>query len=361
MSSCCQPRRRGVLSTLVGFLSFAFFLHLLLRTGSYGADKDPALAKLKEMLGLEVKKAVPVKKKLGPEAKAKVETALGEPLESADVEPYLYEVDGLTNPDTGEGMKVRACLTVAKGPSGPIRLGLALDPRGAIFAARCFEHAEKVDFPAEEFCQQFVGASVTPSSYRSPKELEATLAKVKQPDADQVPELLRAKVLLGIREQMETNGSRTGDVKERLSKKDARAAEAADALSKSLRLVEALVGKLSPYKPEQTAALAGIAGKTRQAAEDVRDLAKKNDWAGATKAFKDRLQDGCEKCHDWNDPLSNKKFYDAARWMRGDVGVGDGYWVVGHDCHAASEPSRALSQAVATGLKKALLLLDQTK
>ncbi|MBI5365527.1 MAG: hypothetical protein HZA54_00705 [Planctomycetes bacterium] len=353
-----------VVSNLVLFCVAACCLQWLFGLASARADKDKPgpEAKLKELLGPEVRKVVPVKKKLAEEAKKKLETALGQTLEAADLEPYLYDVDGVTSPDTGEPVKVRACLTVAKGPSGPIRLGLAVDPKGEVLAAKVFEHGEKTDLLMEEFCQQFVGDVANETSWRSPQDLEAILAKVKSADAEKDPDAAKAKILLRVRHEMEENGELMGELKEKLEKKDAAgAAQAASGMAKELGEVGEQMAKLTMYyKPDQVKHLVEIAGGAKGAAEQVGEAAKKSDWAAAQRAFKEKLHESCEKCHDWSDPTTGKNFYKSFLMMRAGAGVGNGYWVIGHDRHAPAA-ARDVAQAIASGFKKALLTLDATK
>ena len=118
-------------------------------------------------------------KKLSPAAKDKVEKALGEKLDAADLAATIWECYA-TVPQVSSMDKtaVRVLVVTAKGPKGPIKVGVSVASlESTIHAVKILENADDKAVESKLFLSQFQGFEYSPNVFNGPDVLQAAIAK----------------------------------------------------------------------------------------------------------------------------------------------------------------------------------------
>jgi hypothetical protein len=275
-------------------------------------------------------------KPLAADAQARVEKALGMKLDKADLPPKLFTIPVGRDPFT-------ACVTAVPGPKGPVRLAVVVgkDHRGlqSIQRVVLLSHKEDKAVEGEAFLGQFLERTATANAWNPPSALDEA-AKKDDPEVRRLLEFLR---------QMFRNHERYEALSAKLPKKDAGAGEDAKSLA---GLFEGLRGQADGFgallKPDEGALFERYAREGQESAKRVESALAKKDFVAAQAALDEM---GCAKCHG--------SFRKAFQTRRQALQIGDGYFKVGHDVLPAKPGAEESSQAVATGVKKGLLILDR--
>lgn len=283
-------------------------------------------------------------KSLAADAQQKIEKALGQKLDRGDLSPKLYTVS--TGRET-----LTACVTTVTAPKGPLRLAVVVgkDPRSlhSIQHVGLLSHKEDKAIADDLFLAQFLERTATANAYNPP----ATLDEAAKKDDPEVKRLLEFLQLMNRNHELYY-----GLVNDKIPKKNPEAAADAKALSALLEEARSKGGQFSGIlKPDELKLFDRQAREGQEAAKRGETALAKKDASGkpapdfvAAQGAYDEL--GCAKCHG--------SFRKAFQERRQALQIGNGYFKVGHDVVAAKKGAEAASQAVATGVKKALLILD---
>lgn len=292
-------------------------------------------AQLKAMVegAKEVKK---LSKPFSAEAQARIEKAMGKKFDKTELPPKLYAIAAGREACT-------ACVATAAGPKGAVRLAVVVgkDHRGlqSIQKVGILSHKEDKAIEGEEFLLQFAERTATANAYNAPSVLEETSKKDD-------PEIRR---LLDFLHQMYRNHELHDSlVNGKVPKKDATAVDEAKELTSLFDRLRGQGGEFGTLlKSGESAQFERLAREGHEAAKRGEAALAKKDFVAAQSAYDDIA---CNKCHG--------SFRKAFKDRRQALQIGDGYFQVGHDVLPAKKGADAASQAVAAGVRKALLILD---
>src|SRR5260221_5336461 len=290
-------------------------------------------------------------KKISKESRDKIEKALGEKLADAELVPQLWECMS-TVPAVSSMAKTKVLVTVVavKGPKGPIKLGVATATvESTLHVVRILENGDDRSLEAKLFLGQFEGLEYSPNVWNAPAALAEAIKKPSAPDhaAKELDTLLKV------------NGSMraVGPMWERLlagiEKKDKAVADEIAGMDKAFEeSIKAATGSkfLSPARQDK---FKTAASGTRT---DLADLKKLIDGMKFDDAFKKAGQIDsacCGKCHG---PL--RGFFRDGRTTHN---IGNGYFSTKLEVAVPDPKLEASYQAVAAGVRKAILIATEAK
>ena len=235
-------------------------------------------------------------------------------------------------------------------------LALAANAKGEVAAVGVIS-GHSVDKSWSPFLAQFVGPSglqLTSNSENHPSVL-ADLQKKAVPNGNDEGKRLHA--LLSQKQFMWENGIRNERLYDQVRAKSDKAAASAKEYAKFL-------GQVVDFSPRMGALLEPGELKTYQehlkeikkASEQLGAQAAKNDWDGANKSLRS-IQNRCGKCHGWDGSHYQKPLEGAMIELRESLGIGKGYFVVGHDVQSPQVGKKDEAQTIATTVKKGLWIL----
>lgn len=291
--------------------------------------------------------------KLTPERKARVEGAVGQPLSEADLAVAVYRVKAdLPVSPFRKNADVLAAIFTVKGPKGEIRFGAGLHhyKDGKYFFRilthlKVFDHQEDKKIESAEFLQQFVGGMFGPG-------LDAPVANVKKAiddlkGADQ--EALKAAMMVyggmqqtdalwttlrGKGARQAKSGAEDAEQLIRVYDRDIKAVPKLNFMNDAERKV--MIDQYEACKKELKAVAAAF----------------KEGRLGDRAAFDAMLKStraACDGCH----RVVENKF----RGFRGKYRIMGQACLIDCDVYAPSGADAAACQALATGVKKAALVL----
>jgi len=289
-------------------------------------------------------------KKISRESRDKIEKALGEKLADADLAPPLWECMS-TVPAVSSMQKTRVLVTVVtvKGPKGPIRLGVAAATvENALHAVRVLENGDDRSLETKTFLGQFEEFEYTPNVWNTPGQLADAVKKSSGSD-DAAKEL---DTLLKVNSSMRAVGPMWERLLAGIEKKDKAAADEIAAMDKAFDdSIKAAAGSkfLSPARQDK---FKTAAAGTRS---DLADLKRLIDAMKFDEAFKKsgQIDSNCAKCHG---PL--RGFFREGRTGHN---IGNGYFSTKLEVAVPDSKLEASYQAVATGVRKAILLATEAK
>jgi hypothetical protein len=305
-----------------------------------------------------VKKIVPdaekVKKlarRLPAGAREKIEKALGEKLAEAELATPLWECY-TTVPAVSSMEKTRCvvCVVTVRGPKGVIKLGVAAATiEKALRAVRILENGDDKGIESKHFISQFEDFEYTDNVYNAPAVLSDQLKKAQGTDdaAKEMDCLVRMNLL------MLSMGPAWERMAEKIDKKDKTAADDVafmdQAVDDALKLIPAakFLRATSHDRFKQYAA-----GAKSDFAE-MKNLLAAGRFDDAYRKSGEIDSQRCAKCHG-----SYRQQFRTARF---DRNLGNGYFSVKLDVGVPDPKSEPSFQAVATGVKKAVLLATEMK
>jgi hypothetical protein len=301
-----------------------------------------------------VKKVVPdaekVKKtarKLAPAAKDKIEKALGEKLDAADLAATVWECYA-TVPQVSSMDKtlVRVLAVSVKGPKGPIRVGVSVASlESTVHAVKVLENADDKAVESKHFLSQFNGFEYSANLYNGPDVLKGAFAKAggdKELDvAIRMSALMRAM------------GPVYDRLSEKIEKKDKSAAEEVAELEKLFDESLRLLANAAFLKASQVEKFKAFAASGKQQLADIRALAGGGRFDDAYRKAGELDAQSCSRCHG-----AYRRTFREARLERQ---VGNGYFSTQLDIAAPEKASEASYQAVGKAVRKAVLIAAEAK
>ncbi|HZE97677.1 MAG TPA: hypothetical protein VE981_11670 [Planctomycetota bacterium] len=305
-----------------------------------------------------VKKIVPdaekikkLPKKISKESRDKIEKALGEKLADADLVPVLWECMS-TVPAVSSMQKTKVLVTVVtvKGPKGPIRLGVAAATvETTVHVVKILENGDDRSLDAKIFLGQFEGFEYSPNVWNTPDQLTGAIKKAAGSD-DAAKEL---DTLLKVNGAMRAIQPMWDRLMAGIEKKDKAVADEVAGLDKAFEeSIKAATGSkfLSPARQDKYKA---SATSTRTELADLKSLLAAGKFDDAFKKSGQIDSQCCGKCHG---PL--RGFFRDARVTHA---IGNGYFSTKLEVAMADAKLDAAYQAVATGIRKAILLATEAK
>lgn len=305
-----------------------------------------------------VKKVVPdaekikkLIKKIAPAAKDKIEKALGEKLDAADLAPALWECYTVV-PRVSPTEKTRCLVTtvVVKSPKGAVRVGVAVAPlEKTIHLVKILENADDKGLESRLFLSQFDGFEMSESLYSAPSVLQDVFKKAQGADdaAKELDALVKFNVL------MRSLGPSWGRLLERIEKKDKAAVDDLDAITKGFDDGSKFLPSLKFFKATKQEKFKGFVTAGKGAASDLRKLLEAGKFEDAFKKTADLEKDGCAKCH-----ASYRNEFQRERDTRS---LGNGHFSTKLEVTSPDASLEASYQLVATAIRKGILLAIEAR
>lgn len=290
-------------------------------------------------------------RKISKESRDKIEKALGEKLADADLAPALWECYS-TVPAVSSMNKTKVLVTVvtAKGLKGPIRLGVAVATvESTLHVVRVLENGDDKALEAKGFLGQFEGLEYTMSLWSAPGVLADAIKKAAGTD-DAAKEM---DTLLKVNGTMRAVGPMWERMLAGIEKKDKAAADEIAGMDKAFDdSIKAATGSkfLSPAKQDKFKA---SAAQTRTDLTDLKALIAAGKFDDAFKKTGEIDSARCAKCHG---PQRG-----TFREGRNTHGIGNGFFSTKLEVAVPDAKLEASYQAVATAVRKAILIATEAK
>jgi len=305
-----------------------------------------------------VKKIVPdaekirkLQKKLSPQARDKVEKALGEKLADAELTAPVYECYS-TVPAVSSMEKTRCLIYVVtvKGAKGPIRIGVAAATlEKTLHTVRILENGDDKGLESKHFLTQFDGLEYTDNIYNPPGDLSSNLKKAQGSD-DAAKEL---DVLIRTNSLMRSMGVSWDRMLDKIDKKDKTASDEAVAVDRAFDETLRILPGAKFLKPTQHDRFKQYAAGARTDLGQIKDMIQGGKFDDAYRKTGEIDSQRCAKCHG-----SYRRTFREARFEKN---VGNGYFSTKLEVAVPDPRLEASYQAVATGIKKAILLATEMK
>ncbi len=306
----------------------------------------------------DIKKLLPdaegIKKsprKITKEAKEKIEKALGSKIDDKDV-PQIWEARA-TVPAANPNEKTRVfCVTLTcKGPKGDLKIAVAVATEEHIIAAvKILENKDDKAADSKTFLGQFEGFEYS-SNFEMPATALDDARKKAQAAADADGKMLAA--LFALTDKMHVTQGDFEAIDAKIQKEEDGVIDAAQRMKSTFADME----KLSPsYTFLQAGQIGRFTTSLKAAQKDLQrviDATKGKKWSDAAKAMTDLGNEQCNKCHAWS-----RSRFSAERVK---LGIGNGYFVVGHEISAPSSGPKESFQSIATTVRRAVLIVTQAK
>jgi hypothetical protein len=301
-----------------------------------------------------VKKIVPdaervkrLPRKISKESQARIEKALGEKLADADLAPAIWECWSVV-PAVSAADRTRCLVTTltVKGPKGAVRVGVAAAiPENTLHAVKILENADDKGLEAHGFLAQFQGFEYSANVWNSPEQLAAALkAAGSAGEAGSLHRVNRA---------MRAVGPLWERLIGKIGKKDAGAAQDAAAIGKLFDEADAALGGLKALSALQQEKYKGYASDAKRSLAELQRLLGGAKFDEAQRKTGEIDSASCAKCHG----AYRRRLRDA----RPAVNLGNGIFSTQVEVVVPDAGLDAAAQAVATGIRKAVLLLAEAK
>jgi hypothetical protein len=307
----------------------------------------------------DLKKALPdaegIKKsgrKLDKAGRERIEKALGTKLEDKDI-PLIWECRATVHSaSSSDKVRVLYCVVTARGAKGDVRIAVAVAPdEERLAVVKVLDNKDEKALEDATFLQQFEGFEYAASLEKPASSLEEARAKGKAPSDAATREL---GAFLALTERMHGVQAEFDALQGRIAQNKDDAIDPAKRLHAAFGDVEKMTPSFSGFL--QKSQIDRFAQSTRASQKDV-DAAigaiKEKKWTDAAAAVSRLANDQCNRCH----ASLRSRFTDR----RADLGIGNGYFVIGHELTAPAEASREAAQGVATAVRRAVLILTGVK
>jgi hypothetical protein len=299
----------------------------------------------------EAEKIKKLAKKIPPAGRDKIEKALGEKLADADLAPALWECYCAV-PRVSPQEKTRCVLTTVtvKGPKGNVKVGVAVATMDkTVHVVRVLDNQDEKALESKLFLSQFDGFEYSDSLYNAPTVLADALKKAQGSDdaGKEADALLRMNLL------MHAMGPSWERLLERIDKKDKAAVDEVAWMDKAFDDSLKLLSSAKFFKATKQEKFKTFASNARN---DLADLKKLIDGGKFEDAFRRVGQldtASCAKCH-----ASYRMEFRSEREKRS---MGNGYFSTKLEVASPDPKLEASYQAVATGIRKAILLATEAK
>jgi hypothetical protein len=290
-------------------------------------------------------------RKISKESRDKIEKALGEKLADADLAPAIWECMS-TVPAVSSMAKTKVLVTVVtvKGPKGLIKVGVAVAAvESTLHVVRILDNGDDKGLEAKSFLGQFEGLEYSMNLWNAPGVLADAIRKAAGTD-DAAKEL---DTLLKVNGTMRAAGPMWERLLAGIEKKDKGAGDEIAAMDKLFDdSIKAATGSkfLSPARQDKFKI---SAAGTRTDLGELKALIAGGKFDEAFKKSGEIDSARCAKCHGPN----RGTFRDG----RSSHGIGNGYFSTKLEVALPDPKLEASYQAVATGVRKAILLASEAK
>jgi hypothetical protein len=291
-------------------------------------------------------------RKLSKEGREVVEKAIERKLDDKEANPVIWEGRAIV-PDANPSEKVRVLYTTvtAKGPKGEIRLGVAIAPDDHIVAGvRILENKDDPVLTSDAFLGQFDGLFRYTANLTNPAsaldEARRSAAERKDTRAKQIDGLFK---LMAIMHPVEGAWE---SLRKNLEKESKDAAVDADQVAKLFGEADKVLADFTFLRQSQ------VDSFRKRLKDSSRELGSVAQYARAGKMVEARAtaneveKMSCSQCHAGTQRTFREK--------RAELGIGTGYFVVGHDLHAPAEAKESFA-AAAAAIRRAVLILNEAK
>jgi len=325
----------------------ALVLALSVAAGAYSPPQDELKKMFPDLEGLKKSS-----RKLSREGREAVEKAIERKLDDREANPVIWE-GRATVPEAHPSEKVRILYTTvtAKGPKGEIKLGVAIAPDDHIVAGvKILENKDDPAVASDEFLGQFDGLFRYTVNLTNPAsalaEARRGAAERKDAKAKQIDGLFKLMAI------MHPVGEAWESLQRRLDKESPDVAADAEQVSKLFGEAEKVLPDLAFLKPSQVESFRKRLKDSSRELGSLAQFAKAGRMVEARRSADEILKMSCSQCHAGTQRTFREK--------RAELGIGNGYFVVGHDLHAPAEP-KASFEAAAAAIRKAVLILSEAK
>jgi hypothetical protein len=246
--------------------------------------------------------------------------------------------------------KVLVTLVTVKGPKGPVKVGVAVATvESTLHVVRILENGDDKGLEGKIFLSQFEGLEYSMSLWSAPSVLADAIKKSAGTD-DAAKDL---DTLLKVNGTMRAVGPMWDRLLAGIEKKDKAAADEIAAMDKAFEeSIKAATGSkfLSPARQDKFKA---SAAGTRTDLADLKALISGAKFDEAFKKSGEIDSARCAKCHG---PQRG-----AIRDGRNSHGIGNGYFSTKLEVAVPDPKLEASYQAVATAVRKAILLATEAK
>lgn len=305
-----------------------------------------------------VKKIVPdaekikrLAKKIPPAGRDKIEKALGEKLADADLAPALWECYS-TVPRVSSMEKTRCLVTTVtvKAPRGLVRVGVAVATlEKTVHVVKILENQDDKALEARFFLAQFDGLEYSDSLYSPGSALADGLKKAQGADEAAKEHDAVIRMNLGMRAM----GPSWERMMDRIDKRDKAAADEVAIMDRALDEALKLLPNAKFFKATKQDKFKGFATGGRS---DLAELKKLLDAGKFDDAYRRAGQvdaDRCAKCH--------ASYRNEFRTEREKRGLGNGFFSTKLEVAVPDPKLEPSFQAVATAVRKAILLATEAK
>ena len=298
----------------------------------------------------EVKKTVPDAKEiqksarvLDAEGRKNVEEALGQAITEEDAKEPIWEARAVVAEVGGsEAVPVLWTAVTVKGPKGAIRVGVArAADDGVVVGVAILKNGDAPGAEDRAFLKQFESFVLSENLRQPPAKFE---------------EARKAAGLGAVLGATMTHMFKVGLAWDRLeallAKEDPAAKAEAEIVVAAFSEVTGHVAKYEHQKEGQRERFAKNLERARDETKKLLPVIEGKRFAEA-RVLAGEIGEQCSKCHSGTrTPFRNQ---------REALGIGNGNFVLGVDVAASSEDAKVVQQAVATGVRKALLILAEAK
>jgi hypothetical protein len=298
----------------------------------------------------EVKKTVPDAREIRKSARAldaegrkRVEEALGKAISDADAAEPVWELRAVVAEVGGsEPVPVLWTAVTVAGPKGEIRVGVArAADDGVVVGVAILKDGGSPAAGDHAFLKQFESFVLSENLKQPPSKLE---------EARKAAGL--GAVLGATMTQMFKVGMSWERLEALLVKEDVAAKAEAETIAAAFQEVAGHVAKFEHQKEGQRERFAKNLERSRDDVKKLVPLIEAKKFADARQSAGD-IAEQCSKCHSGT--------RTPFRTKREELGIGNGNLVLGVDIAASSDEAKEVQQAVATGVRKALLILAEAK
>ncbi len=318
-----------------------------------------ALAGLAPLQDDVVKKIVPdadrIKKsvrKISKESRDKIEKALGEKLQDADLAPALWECQAIVPAVSSmDRTAVRVVVLSVKGPKGVLKLGVAVATlEDTVHAVKVLENGDDKGVEAKQFLEQFAGLQYTSNLYNGPDVLAAAAKRAQEGKDASAKE---TDLLLRMNSLMRGVGPAWDRLLEKVEKKDKSASDDLAALDRSLDEALKLVPNAAFLPAASHDRFKQYGSGARTDLSELKGMLAAGKFDDAFRKTGEIDSQRCAKCHS----AYRMKFKDA----RLKQNLGNGYFSTKLEVEVPVPALEASYQAVASGVHKAVLLAEEAK
>jgi hypothetical protein len=312
-----------------------------------GAPQDDVVRKIVS----DADKIKKLTRKVSKESRDKIEKALGEKLQDAELAPPLWEC--MSTVSAVSSMSKTKCLVTVvtvKGARGPIRIGVAAATvESTLHTVKILENGDDRALESKLFLGQFEGFEYTPNIWNSPETLTSTIRKAAGSD-DAAKDL---DTLLKVNGTMRSVGPMWERMLVAIEKKDRTAADEIGAMDRAFdESVKAVTSSKFMSAAKQDKFKAAGAG-VRTDLGDLKTLLGAMKFDEAFKKTGEIDSARCAKCHG----AYRRTFRDG----RLEKGLGNGYFSTKLEVALPDPRIENSYQAVATAIHKAILLATEAK